>query len=288
MSTSSTPRNGEGIMPSEHHGPTNHARRHRSEHTEDHSHTSRREDRVATVNKETAETIAGGSTLEVLAGAGAAALGILGLVGFLPTLFVTIGIIAAGAGLMLAGASMGAKYEDVLNSSNSHTSTAGIAQTGGGITAETMGGAAGIALGILALVGVESVIMVPIALITLGGAMAFGAGATKRLSQLIISASDAPRYKQRVANESVKGAAAMQLIAGLGAAVLGVLTLVGVTTGLAISLIAVIALGGGLLVSGVAVGGKFITMLYQQDSDFEESRRPESREFHSHSEAHPV
>lgn len=288
MSTSGTPRDGEGVTPSE--------RRHRNSESRyktypsesEHSHT--RHERAEVINKDTAQIIAGGSVFEVIAGAGAATLGILGLFGILPVMFVTIAIIAVGAGLMLAGGSIGAKYGDVLNTSDSDTSTEGIAMAGGGITAETVGGAAGIALGVLALVGVETLILIPVAMIVLGGAMAFGATATKHLSRLVIAASGAPRYKQRVADESVKGAAVMQMVAGFGAAVLGVLSLLGMGTGFTLSLVAVIALGGGLLLSGLAVGGKLISMLYKDDddSDSQKARYPVYREYRSDSDPHPV
>lgn len=290
MSISGTPRDGEGVTPSEH-GRRNSETFHRTYRGEA-EHFEARPQREDVINRDTAGIIAGGSIFEVICGAGAATLGILGLVGILPSLFVTIGIIAVGAGLMLAGGSIGAKYQEVLHSSNSESSTASVAEAGSGITAETVGGAAGIVLGVLALLGVEAATLVPISLIVLGGAMAFGAGATRRLSQLMVAASGAPRYKQRAANESVRGAAFLQTAAGVGAAVLGILTLVGVTTQVAINLVAVLVLGGGLLLSGMAVGGKLISTLFKddkkEDAADKDAYHPVYREYHSGSDAHPV
>lgn len=215
------------------------------------------------VEKSTAEIVAGGSALEVIAGAGAITLGILGLTGLLPVLFVTIGILAVGGGLLLAGISIGAKYRDILHSTGERHSSSNLAETGGGISAMTIGGAVGVALGILALVGIEAFTLNSVAIIVLGGAMMFGAGATRRLSHLVIETSGAPVHKQRVASESVKGAAAMQTIAGLGAIALGILTLVGIGEQITLNLVAIIALGGGLLISGLAIGAKMITSLYR-------------------------
>jgi hypothetical protein len=242
---------GEGTMPPE--------RDERRE--ENYTRTHRREQ---TIEEETAKTITGGSTLEIIAGAGAVVLGILGLADVLPTLFVIISIIAVGGGLMLAGGSIAAKYRDLLGSSERRSSST-LAETGGGITAETIGGAAGVALGILALVGIEPATLMSVAIIVLGGALMFGAGATRRLSNVLVETSRAPMHKQRVANESVKGAAAMQVIAGLAAAALGILTLVDIGGQVTLSLVAVIILGGGLLLSGLAVGGKMVNMLYRNN-----------------------
>jgi hypothetical protein len=293
------------MMPSEH-GGRQYETEHRS-YVVDEEH--RRLDRSSEekVGKDTAGIIGGGSVFEVIAGAGAITLGILGLAGLLPFMFTAIAIIAIGAGLMFAGGSIAAKYEEVIHAGEPQGSSSGMAETGGGITAETVGGAAGVALGILALLGVEAFTLIPIALIVLGGAMAFGAGATQRLSRLVISASGAPKYKQRVANESVKGAATMQLIAGLGAVVLGILTLLGLgigadagteaTTGdMTLNLIAVIVLGGGLLLSGLAVGSKMINMLYRKRHESKgqehyvagEHHRPVYREYRHDPNQRPV
>lgn len=268
---------GEGRMPSE-------RREHRDEeyhrtyrHRDEGRHRDESRHRGEGVEKNTAEIVAGGSTLEVIAGAGAITLGILGLTGLLPLLFVTIGVIAVGGGLMFAGASVGSKYSDILHSTGERHSSSNLAETGGGISALTIGGAVGVALGILALVGIEVFTLNSVAIIVLGGAMMFGAGATRRLSNVVIETSGAPMHKQRVASESVKGAAAMQTVAGLGAIALGILTLVGIGEQITLNLVAIIALGGGLLISGLAIGAKMITSLY---ADKKHDKNYEYREYH--------
>lgn len=256
------------------------------------------------VDKDTAQIIAGGSIAEVIAGAGAVTLGILGLAGLFPITFLAIAIICVGAGLMFAGGSIAAKYQEVLNISESYESPTNMAEAGGGITAQTAGGAAGVVLGILALLGVEAFTLMSIGIIVLGGALAFGAGATTRLSNLAIAGSGAPVFKQRVARESVKSASALQLIIGLGAVVLGILTLLGVGGSEAVpnvsnttfNLIAIIALGGGLLLSGLAVGAKMINMLYKSDkkssdrsiTHYEEYHQPVYRQYRQDSDPRPV
>lgn len=285
MSTAGTPM-GEGMVPSQH-GEQSYKtyEGEREVHTHD-ARRDRHQRRRNRVDKDTAAVIAGGSIFEIIAGAGALTLGILGLAGLLPFTFLTIAIICAGGGLMFAGGSIATKYEEVLGAGQA---SSGVAEASGGITAEMAGGAAGVVLGILALLGVEAVTLTAVALIVLGGAMAFGAGAVGRLSRLIIAASGAPLFKQRVARESVRSASALQLIAGVGAAVLGILTLLGVgsgtVSGLTLSLIAVLALGGGLLLSGLAIGSKMLNMLYQASDDDRDERYDS---FERHEEFYPV
>lgn len=229
------------------------------------------------LDRESAQVIAGGSSMEVIAGAGAAVLGILGLVGLFPTMFVAIGCMAIGAGLLFAGGSVAAKYRDVLSSTGRARGSSNIAETGGGATVETLGGITGGVLGLLALIGIEPVVLVSIAVILLGAALMFGAGATRRLSTVMIEGSGAPIYKKQVATESVKGAAATQVFLGLGAAVLGVLALADIGPFWTLLLVAVIALGVGLLISGLAVGGKMLNTLYRTDDRDRSSYRGQER-----------
>lgn len=249
MTTAGTPR-GEGIS-------------HEEERRSETYYRTRREEEG--IEEESAQIVTGGSAMEIIFGAGAATLGILGLAGVLPVLFITIGIMAAGVGLMFAGGSIAAKYRDILSTTGERRGKSSMSTAaGGGVSAETLGGAGGAVLGLLALIGVEPLILTSIALIVLGGALMFGAGATKRLANVVIEGSGAPMYKQRVANESVKGAAAAQTVLGLGAAALGILTLINVGPQQILNLCAVIALGAGLLISGLAVGGKMVNTLYRE------------------------
>lgn len=248
MTTAGTPM-GEGRMPSEReerrYGRYDRDRRH------------------ARVDEESAEIIAGGSVTEAILGLGAVVLGILGLLDILPSILLTVGLIAVGVGLVVAGGSKAAKYRELLGERGRRRDK-GLAAATGGLTAETLGGIAGATLGLLALIGLEPAIMASVAIIVLGGAVMFAAGATRRLASVIVESSGAPKYRQKAVDESVRGASAAQAFLGLGALVLGVMTFFGIGPAPILKLVSIIALGTGLVLSGLAIGGKMIRSLYKE------------------------
>src|SRR5262245_11509555 len=101
-----------------------------------------------------AEIRARGSTLEALGGVAALVLAILALVGFQPLYLTTIATIAVGVALLAHGG-MAVRETESTNR----------------IGSEILGGAAGVALGILALVGVLPQLLLLAATIVLGVAL---------------------------------------------------------------------------------------------------------------------
>jgi hypothetical protein len=110
--------------------------------------------------------IAGGSMIEAVGGVGALALAILGLAGILPLEFAAIAVICVGAALVFEGGAIGTRFSRLLSATGS--GRLGAAELGGGMTAEFLGGAAGLVLGLLALLGVATGILIPVAAIVLG------------------------------------------------------------------------------------------------------------------------
>jgi hypothetical protein len=189
--------------------------------------------------------IAGASTFEALAGAGAVFLGVLILIGVLPVILTAIATITIGAGLFVLGTGMASQYARLVDDETGGQQVESV----GGMGVHVLGGAGGIALGILALVGIAPRTLIAVALIVLGATMALGAGAVWRLRDLRLHRARGS-LGPRVATEATAGA---EVLLGLSSAVLG--TLVGV---------AVLALGGTLLLGGSAIGAVLVARSRQQ------------------------
>lgn len=204
----------------------------------------------------TREVAAGGSFTEALAGIGAVVLAILGLLGILPFTFAAIGTIVLGGALVVEGVSIATRLARLYG-------TAGAPDTelNTGLSAELLTGIAAIALGVLALIGVDRMIMLPVAVIVLGAGLLFGSAATARVNTIAIGGYAPPDVKGRVAHESVYGASAAQVLVGIAAIVLGILGLVG-TTPLELTLVAILALGASIMLAGAAVGGRLMAALH--------------------------
>jgi signal transduction histidine kinase len=212
-----------------------------------------------TMNHErTLETVANGATLEALAGLGAVALTIIALAGAYPAFLAAVASIIIGGALLFEGAAIAARYSRLV------AEPGNIVQQGevsSGLTAEFVGGAAGVVLGILALVGVHPTMLVPVAALVFGGSLIIGSAANARLSQLLTLASRSEQEEQRnrAARETVSAASGAEFLLGAAAAVLGILAIVGVGSWLSLSLVAFLSVATAVLFTGTAVSGRLMS-----------------------------
>jgi len=201
--------------------------------------------------KKTAGVVAGGSIAEAIAGLGAVVLAILGLAGVLPVTFAAIATIAVGAALFLQGGSLMARYRNLMDRMGNRSLE--LAEIGGGTSVEFIGGLGGIALGILALLGVESSILLPVAVIMFGTVLLIGAGLVSGLSRARVATSGETATVQHTAEEAINAAAGMEVFIGVGAIVVGILALIGIAP-LTLTLVGLLASGAAVFFSGTSVG----------------------------------
>lgn len=219
---------------------------------------------VGTSHVQTTEkVVAGSSVLELIAGAAAVVLPILALVGVYPMFLAAISFIAIGGGMMSQGGGLSVHARAAFPTTRtSNPEGAGLI---GGMTVEILGGAAVIALGILALLRVVPVTLLGAASIVGGGALVLGAGNTSRLSSFRYGAATELDESQRnMLRESVRAAAGADVLAGLAGIVLGILVLAGVGTPrieVTLSVIAALSLGGALFLNGTTVGARMAALL---------------------------
>jgi hypothetical protein len=201
------------------------------------------------------ESVASGSFTEMIAGGGALALAIVALAGVLPSVLAAIATIVVGAGLLFAGLGVAARYAEV--SVEIGDEPAENTELTAGMTAEFVTGAAGIVLGILALLGTVPAILLPVAAIVIGAGLLLSAGVTSRLNGLTLERVATSEGGRRLAREAVTAAAGTQALVGIGATVLGILALVG-TAAMTLILVALLSLGSAMLLGGTAVWGKAV------------------------------
>ncbi len=203
----------------------------------------------------------GGSMAEALAGLGAVVLAILGLIGMLPFTMAAIATIVIGAGLLLRGSAISARFSELRRGLYTEGGRTRLQDGRGSLTIEMLGGLACIALGILALLGVNSALLLSIAPIVFGGTLLLGANVSSRLGELEAWQSGVDPRAVDVEREAGRGAAGSQMLVGIGAIVLGILALVGMMPGLTLILIAILAVGGAMLLSGAMVSTRMSHMM---------------------------
>jgi len=202
-----------------------------------------------------AAALLGGSSAEVIGGVGMIVLTILGLSNVAPGFMVSISNIVLGGVFLVQGGAVAAEYRDILERTSNGTIDR--SEWGGGMSADMAAGVAGVVLGILAMIGTAAQMLIGVAVITFGAALAMSYGTVQRLNDLRIESYDElqPRTKH-VAKQALSGAAGTQVLVGLGVIVVGIFTLVDVAP-MELSLIGLLAVAASLVFSGSTVGGRF-------------------------------
>ncbi len=196
----------------------------------------------------------GGGIAEALCSVVVIGLAIAGLASQWPVTLAGIAMIVFGAALLLADAGVVtyfSRFSRRAGTTNFHLS--------GGLGVEAIAGVAGIVLGILTLIGVTPYILSAASIVAFGVSVILGGVARARLA---MRGADWLGSGQDVAalREAHTAAVAARALIGLAATVLGI---VGITMAAALnpssillSLVGLLCLGAGGLLSGAAFGGQ--------------------------------
>jgi hypothetical protein len=190
--------------------------------------------------------VAGGSIAEAIAGAAAVVLAILGLSGSMPLYMAAIATLALGVALLAQGGAVASQWSRLARETSAYRGDSRV-DLGGGVAAETFGGAAGVVLGILALLDILPTVLLPVALLVFGGTLLLGSRVTVDLS----SVADLQGRRLPMTREASLGATGLQSLAGVAGLVLGILSLVG-TAPLTLVLVGLLAISAAVLLSGSA------------------------------------
>jgi hypothetical protein len=210
------------------------------------------------------EAVESGSTIEAISGFAAIVLTLVGLGSILPGPMAAIAVIVVGAALLLEGAAVAARYFRLTSETEDQAHSQG--EVSGGISAEFLGGATGIVLGLLALIGVYADVLIPVAAIVFGGSLLIGSTTSARLNRLVtqVPRTEETPWMARVAQETMNAAAGAEFMIGVGSGVLGVLAVIGVGSWLVLSLVALLAVGVAVLLTGTAVSGRMLALLQRR------------------------
>jgi hypothetical protein len=173
-----------------------------------------------------------------------------------PVFLVAIATIAIGAAVLAQGATVAAQYARLMVGRGD-----AIIALGGSSSwsIELLAGAAGIVLGILALLAVEPIDLVAIASIAFGGGLVLSSGAAAQVAVLKATAASTDERIQRLATETASTSAVAQGLTGLSGVVLGILALAGFSS-VTLVLIALLAMGVFLLMNGSTVSGFMLSI----------------------------
>lgn len=196
-------------------------------------------------------------SVDALAAAATVVLCILGLSGIFPSVLAPIAVITMACAMLIKSSGVASRLNWLVRETGNRAGSS--AELQAGMSAELLAGAAGIVLGVLALIGLVPTTLSEVAVIVFGGALLLGSGETYRVSQLgpIGYGESSAAYAARMAAETAAGGASL---AGIAAVVLGILAITGVHP-LTLVLVALLCLGGAMLLAGAAISTRMKTAM---------------------------
>ncbi|CAN2533187.1 hypothetical+protein [Methylocapsa aurea] len=214
-----------------------------------------------------------GGLVDAVGGIATIVLAVCGLAGVNPPLMAGIATIVFGVALLIQGGAMLSEYAQIIFPAGAKT--ANFEHFGGGsLSAVFLVGAAGIVLGVLSLLGINSGVLTPIATIAFGTALVLSSNAVWHLYTLrhAQAKSEATQSTQSqnvaqniggefLASEMASGSAGIQALAGLAAIVLGVLAVAGNSNDLVLNLVALLALGATVVLTGSTLSATVLSFM---------------------------
>ncbi len=219
---------------------------------------------TAYLESRSAEAAAYGGLVDAIGGIATAVLAIIALTGYAPDMLGAIATIVFGAALLIQGGTLLSEYSGLLFPSGAAASSAASESfAGDGLAAMFLVGASGIVLGILALLRIAPATLIAVAVIAFGAALVMSSGSVRhlyRLQTLARRASGKQSGHEFVAGEMASGSAGVQLVVGLTAIVLGILSVAGVRSAI-LTLVALLVLGITVILTGTTVSGMIMSFM---------------------------
>lgn len=207
-----------------------------------------------------------GGLVDAIGGVATIVLAVCGLAGIHPPLMAAIATIVFGIALLIQGGTMLSEYAQIFFPSGMKSATS-IDQFGGSsLSAVFLVGAAGIVLGVLALLDIESAVLTPVASIAFGTALVLSSNAVWHLYVLrraSVKTEGQPEFagREMLASEMASGSAGIQALAGLAAVVLAILAVAGNRNDLTLNLVALLALGSTVILTGGSLSATVLSLM---------------------------
>jgi hypothetical protein len=211
------------------------------------------------------ETAAYGGLIDAIGGVATIVLAVCGLAGIHAPMMAAIATIVFGIALLIQGGTMLSEYAQIIFPPGAKATP--IDQFGGSsLSAVFLVGAGGIVLGVLALLGINSAVLTPVATIAFGTSLVLSSNAVWHLYVLRRASVKSETQSQFAGSEILagdvaSGSASIQALAGLGAIVLGILAVAGTTNDLNLNLIALLALGSTLILTGGSLSATVLSLM---------------------------
>lgn len=196
------------------------------------------------------KVITRGTAVEGIIGLGAAVLAILGLARLYAETLLPVAVVVLGIAVIIEGRMVIGRFSTVMQ-------TLGEAQGGrtttSGMSIEVLGGIAGVTLGLLAMMGLNPMMLCSAAVIVYGAAVIFSISSIAMVNSVMAGGYSKNPIVRGMEASIAATASDVRMLVGMGTLTLGILSAIGVHP-LTLSLVGVLAVGGSLFLETFAFG----------------------------------
>jgi hypothetical protein len=200
------------------------------------------------------ETVAGGASVESIGGGLAAILALVGLTGTRMFFMASVSTLVIGVALLAIGAAIAMRWSEIARDLDEERFGGKTVERGH--QTELFAGAAGIVFGILSLAGIGTRVLLPVGVIVFGAALMRGGAAEPEIVHLVRHGPQRP-YGGRFVRASTDA----QVLVGIAAIVLGILAFTPLGAWLTLCTVALLGIGGALVLAGGSVTSAFVHRL---------------------------
>jgi hypothetical protein len=205
-----------------------------------------------------------GGVVDAIGGVATIVLAIIALSGIHQQMLAAIATIVFGAALLIQGGTMLTEYTKLIFPAGAVHPAEDMAG-GGGLSALFLVGAAGIVLGVLALINIVPETLTAAAIIAFGGALLLSSNSVWHLYRAKhawrhLEVAQSLSGGEILAGEMASGSAALQCLAGLAAIVLAILAVTGTDPAM-LTLIGLLVLGATVLLTGSTLSGAAMSFM---------------------------
>ncbi len=203
-----------------------------------------------------------GGLVDAIGGVATIVLAIIALSGVNEAILAAIATIVFGAALLIQGGTMLTEYTKLVFPSGA-VEPAEEGAGGAGLSALFLVGSAGIVLGVLSLVGIQAVMLTAVAVIAFGGALLLSSNSVwhlYRAKQASHGIGSGRTGSEILAGQMASGSAAVQVLAGIAAIVLGILAVTGIRSEI-LTLVGLLVLGATVLLTGTTLSGATMSFM---------------------------
>jgi hypothetical protein len=199
-----------------------------------------------------------GGLVDAIGGVATIVLAVIALSGMSQIMLAAVATIVFGVALLIQGGTMLSEHTKLIGPMGAEGMSEELTG-GGGISALFLVGAAGIVLGVLALIGLAPPTLTAAAVIAFGAALLLSSNSVWHLyrakqASFRSGAARSVSAAEFVAGEMAAGSGVLQCLSGLAAIVLGILAVSGTNT-IVLTLVGLLVLGATVLLTGSTLSG---------------------------------